>query len=285
MTLETRTVEIGDHRGPHAIKALSVAGLETCIHVPKYDLLFDIGRCPEWAVPVRNVLVSHGHTDHAGGLHFHTSHRTLQGMKPPQYFVPPEIGDLTVNALHVQNVLGGGVHDEAVVVCLAPGDTLDLNQSTFVQSFKTDHRVPAQGYIVLSRKNKVKAEYVGLKGSEYAKLRAQGVVFQEEVATPEVVYSGDTRIEGLLSDPIIGQARLLVTECSFIDGVIDLAREWGHIHLDEIVHALREGKLQNEQILLTHFSNRYKRDDILRALDEKVPAEYRDRITPIVNNS
>lgn len=48
---------------------------------------------------------------------------------------------------------------------------------------------------------------------------------------------------------------------------------------------LREGTLRNEHIVLTHFSNRYTRDDVLFALHDRVPAEFRGRITAVVNNS
>lgn len=284
--LTTQLVEVAEHAGPHAIKALSVAGLETCIHVPKYDLLFDIGRCPEWAVPVQNVFVSHGHTDHAGGLHFHSSHRALQGMLPPRYFVPERVKTQVDRALMEQVLLDGDRGPRAEVVDLSPGKgSFQFSKRLYVDPFPTNHRVPSQGYLVLGLKKKVKREYQNYTWTDYAKMRKDGVEFEEDVVTTDMAFSGDTRIEGLKGDPRVGSARVLISECSFVDGPVEQAREKGHIHIDEIVMCLREGTLRNEHIVLTHFSNRYTRDDVLFALHDRVPAEFRDRITAVVNNS
>lgn len=40
--------------------------------------------------------------------------------------------------------------------------------------------------------------------------------------------------------------------------------------------------LQNEAILLIHFSARYKPDDVLRLLDEHLPASLRLRVYPFL---
>ena len=58
------------------------------------------------------------------------------------------------------------------------------------------------------------------------------------------------------------------------------AREWGHTHLDELI--AQADAFQNEAILLIHFSARYKRSDILAALDAKLPPSLRGRVTPLL---
>ena len=70
--------------------------------------------------------------------------------------------------------------------------------------------------------------------------------------------------------------RVLVADAVSPEG----ARDFGHTHLDEI--CANAELFQNEAILLVHFSARYKRDDILAALHEKLPPSLRDRVTPLL---
>ena len=57
------------------------------------------------------------------------------------------------------------------------------------------------------------------------------------------------------------------------------ARAFGHTHLDELIAAA--DAFQNEAILLVHFSARYRRADIVAALDAKLPPALRGRVTPL----
>jgi hypothetical protein len=45
---------------------------------------------------------------------------------------------------------------------------------------------------------------------------------------------------------------------------------------------VKKNGLQNEAILLMHFSARYKPDDILRLLDQELPAFLRPRVYPFL---
>ena len=45
----------------------SVAGEETVVAVPQLDVCFDIGKAPDQLIHINNVLLTHGHMDHAGG--------------------------------------------------------------------------------------------------------------------------------------------------------------------------------------------------------------------------
>ena len=58
------------------------------------------------------------------------------------------------------------------------------------------------------------------------------------------------------------------------------ARGSGHIHLDELIE--RADLLQNEAILLTHFSARYSDQQIVAALDRRMPKHLRERVTPLL---
>ena len=58
---------------------------------------------------------------------------------------------------------------------------------------------------------------------------------------------------------------MLLLECSFLlPEDKDRAREYAHIHLDDILE--RAHLFENEAIVLTHFSQRYRPEEIRQAL-------------------
>ena len=44
--------------------------------LPSADVVFDTGRCPQRSVFARNVLITHCHLDHLGGLPHHIASRS-----------------------------------------------------------------------------------------------------------------------------------------------------------------------------------------------------------------
>ena len=47
--------------------SVSIGGQETCLILPQLKIAFDIGRCPQRAVYMDTLCVSHCHMDHVGG--------------------------------------------------------------------------------------------------------------------------------------------------------------------------------------------------------------------------
>jgi hypothetical protein len=78
------------------------------------------------------------------------------------------------------------------------------------------------------------------------------------------------------------RAKLLIMECTFVDDAVTVedAVAFGHTHINQIIaHAER---FQNDAILLTHFSARYKREDIMRNLHARLPPHLLRRVTPLL---
>jgi len=73
-----------------------------------------------------------------------------------------------------------------------------------------------------------------------------------------------------------------VLECTFLDDKVtaESARDKGHVHLDEIIE--RAELFENEAILLTHFSARYRAQDVRRILANKLPPGLVERVTPLL---
>jgi len=63
------------------IVGYSVAGEETVVSMPQLDVCFDIGKAPDQLISINNVLLTHGHIDHAAGIAYYLSHRKFCGQK------------------------------------------------------------------------------------------------------------------------------------------------------------------------------------------------------------
>ncbi|NOT30660.1 MAG: hypothetical protein HOP15_09465 [Planctomycetes bacterium] len=263
------------------LRALSVGGLETCHWLPRWRVAFDIGRCPLPVVDCRTVLFTHAHMDHLGGIAYHTATRALRKQPPPRYVVPHHCAADLARLFEVWRALDRS--DMAhTLIPLGPGEEHRLENGLVARPFRSPHSAPCQGYGLWSKKEKLKPEFHGRSGPELAELRRAGVVLADTLETPEFVFTGDTLIEVLEQEAVVRTARVLVLECTFVDQRVSVAeaRAKGHVHLDEIV--ARAELFQNEAILLTHFSARYRAHEIRSSLDAKLPPSLRARVTPLL---
>jgi ribonuclease Z len=80
--------------------------------------------------------------------------------------------------------------------------------------------------------------------------------------------------------PQLFAARVLLIECSFLfPEDRDRAREYAHIHLDDLL--ARADLFGNEAIVLTHFSQRYRPEEIRAAL-LAIPQPLASRVIPFL---
>jgi ribonuclease Z len=172
--------------------------------------------------------------------------------------------------------------DRGRMVCrlngVKPGDEIALSRENVVTVFGTTHTIPSVGYIVWDRRNKLKEEYHGLPGDKIRDLRLSGVEVTREVRVPLVAYTGDTSPGGLDNNPAVYQAKILITELSFIrpNHRREKIHKFGHMHLDDFLE--RADRFQNELIICAHFSTRYHPQEVRRYLDGKLPPHLRERI-------
>jgi ribonuclease Z len=263
------------------IDAVSIGGIETCIGLPGLGLSFDLGRTPDSAVGRDTVLFTHSHMDHLGGVAWHCATRSLRRMPPPTYVLGPEDAPVFQELVAVWRKLDrSGMAHRMVVV--GPGERWDLNPQWQVRPFRALHVVPCQGYGLWHQKKKLRPEFQGLAGEAIRELRGQGVEVTRLVESPEVVFCGDTRIEVVEREEVVRTARLLILECTFIDDEVSVAeaRSMGHVHLYEI--AERAQLFANETVLLTHFSPRFRKEEVLAALARRLPESLRTRVVPLL---
>lgn len=266
----------------HLVDGLSIGGVETCIDFPELKLCFDVGRCPDEAVLRPTVLFTHAHMDHMGGVAWHASTRELRGMPPPTYVVPREnvaaFGELFAAWRKLD-----GAEARHTVMPLGPGEELALPNRLVARPFRSPHRVPCQGYGLWRRVRKLKREHLSRTPSELRELgHSAGAAMYDWLEVPEIAFTGDTLIEVVEREEVVRKARLLVIEVTFLDERVSVeqCRSKGHVHLDEVVE--RADLFENEALLFTHFSARYRPDEIVAALDRRLPPRLRERVTALL---
>ena len=172
--------------------------------------------------------------------------------------------------------------DRGRMVCqlegVVPGQEIELSREHVVTVFATTHTIPSVGYLVWERRNKLKEEYHGLPGDKIRDLRLSGVQVTKEVRTPILAYTGDTSPAGLDNYPPAFQAKVLITEVSFIrpNHRREKIHKFGHMHLDDILE--RADLFKNELIICAHFSTRYHPQEVRRVMEAKLPPGLRERV-------
>lgn len=258
-----QTIDVAGYQ----IYGVSVAAMETCICIPSLSLAFDSGRCPPRAVSMKFMAITHGHCDHVHGLPLHLATRSLQKLPTPTYFVPPEIVPDVKNLVSAVAKLEQS-HFEFVVEGLSPSHPpVEFKKGWLLKSFPTTHPVPSQGYIVIKKKKKLKQKYIGTPGPELVKMRKAGTEIEDNIASPEICFTGDTSLDAIAKSDDCRRARVLITEMTFLDDFCspEHAENCGHIHIDQVIENSNLFD-ENESVVFTHFSARYSKADIRRAL-------------------
>lgn len=263
------------------VEGVSVGGLETCLCVPEYKLAFDIGRCPPRAVAMPTVLFTHAHVDHMGGVVHHCATRALRHMPPPTYVVPRVNADAFGRHFDVWRELDGGAMPHQVIP-LAPGEETLLRPGLVAQAYHSPHRAPCQGYVLFDEREKLLPELASASAETLVERRKSGLPVTSQRRSPELAFTGDTTIEGVLGSPDALRARRLIVEVTFLDQRVsrEKSHSMGHIHLDDI--AEHADAFENEALLFTHFSARYGPEEIVRRLDQGLPQHLRERVTPLL---
>ena len=259
-----------------AIEGVSIAGHESFFKIPGFHTLLEFGRAPDDTVGYATVCLTHGHLDHAAGLAHHASRRTLQGLPPARIFAPEEaVPDLEawLAISHRLENVDYGVH----VTPAVPGGTVALRNDLELKFLPGRHRVPTVGFLFSETRRKLKDEYLDLPGAKIAALRAGGVEVTRREDTPLLAYPGDCGPAIFDAAPELFRARVLLIECSFLlPEDRDRARVYEHLHIDDFLE--RAEAFENEVIVLTHFSQRYRPEEIRMALSA-LPETLARRVT------
>lgn len=270
------TVEVGGYK----FYGISIAAVQTCICIPSLSLAFDAGKSPSGAVPMRYMAITHGHSDHVYGLPLHLATRNLQKLPAATYFAPAEIEADIRNLVDAVGRLEGSVFEIELVPLTPASDAIEVKRDWLLKAFRTNHTVPSLGYILYKRKKKLKTDFAGKTGRELARLRQSGVELEDHTLIPEIAFTGDTRLDAIAESEDCRNARILITELTFLDDICspEQARKFGHIHIEEVIKRHDIFK-DNSHVIFTHFSARYSSDFITEAI-ARLPYGLRQKCIP-----
>jgi len=259
------------------IEGYSRAAVQSYWRIPELRIGFDLGAQPWDFMGTPTWMVTHTHLDHVSALPVYVARRRMMKMEPPTIYVPEEAMEDVRRLLLIMQRL-----DRGRMICqlhgVKPQQEIELSREHVITAFATSHTIPSLGYLVWERRNKLKEEYFGLPGEKIRDLRLSGVPVTREVRSPILAYTGDTSPAGLDNFPPVYQAKVLITELSFIRPSHRRERihKFGHMHLDDMIE--RADRFQNELIICAHFSTRYHPNEVRRIVEAKLPACLRERV-------
>ncbi len=257
--------------GELEIIGYSVAGEETVVAIPQLDVCFDVGKAPNRIIPINNILLTHGHMDHAAGIAYYLSHRNFCGQSPGTILAPQNLLGPIREVIDAWSRLDGNKLP-ANLVGVKAGDEYQIKPNLFTRVFPTKHSEGSVGYSVIERRKKLKSEYAGLAGPQIVELKSKGVEIDYPLEIPIVTYLGDTQHVDFSQLKYIVESKILIAECTFYEEEHTERAEAGrHMHINEFA-ALIE-KLQNEHIIITHTTQRTPMREIRRILKEAFSAE------------
>lgn len=254
----------------------SVAGEETVVAIPQLDVCFDVGKAPDQIISINNVLLTHGHMDHAAGIAYYLSQRNFCGMSAGTILAPQNLLKPIREIIDAWSRLDGNPIP-ANLVGVKPGDEYRIKPNLFAKVFPTKHSRGSVGFSVIERRKKLKPEYIGLAGPQIVELKKKGVEIDHPLEIPIVTYLGDTQYVDFSQLDYIAESKILIAECTFYeDDHTGRAEAGRHMHIDEFVTLLK--KLQNQRIIVTHTTQRTPMREIRKILKRALPTEKYDKV-------
>lgn len=251
---------------PYRVQGISIAGEQTCVHVPELDVAFDIGLCPRVALTADFVALSHGHMDHVAGLPYYFSQRIFQGMPPGSCVCHAEI------APALKTMMRGWVdleqqHTKHNIIPLEPDGQLEVKNNIYLRGIEMYHTVPAMGYAIIEHRSKLKEEYRDLPQEALRELKNGGTEITRTLEIPLIAYTGDTQMGPNLFRQEFAEANIVIAECTFIEGDHrDRAGVGKHLHIGDLQQLL--AVWQAEHVILIHLSRRTHIGAARQALDD-----------------
>lgn len=258
--------------GSYTVRGVSVGGVYTSLQVPELGVVFDVGMAPRSFATSETLFLSHGHVDHVGALASMLGIRALHGQKRPlRVFMPAEIVEHVEASLRAMSAMQHWPFD-IESIGMRPGDEVPLRKDVVVRAIKTYHPVASLAYQLVRRVSKLRPEFHGLPGGEIGARRAAGEDLFDVVDQLELAYATDTLIQVLDNAPSLYRSRVLILECTFLDDrkSLEAARSGCHVHLDEVLE--RAPLFENEHLVLMHFSQLYRPDEVWPLLQRRMPA-------------
>lgn len=252
------------------IEGYSRAAVQTCWRVNELKLLFDVGAQPWDFMGTSTAFITHAHLDHIAALPVYVSRRRMMKMDPPVIYLPDSAVDPAWKMLQMFRTLDRGAMP-CELIGLIGGDETELGREHIVKAVPTRHTIDSVGFVVYERRHKLKAEFRELTGTEIRDLRQAGTEVTDEQRIPVFAYTGDTSPPGLDNNPEFFEAKVLISELTFVapEHRKEKIHKHGHMHIDD--YRDRADRFQNELIIAGHLSTRYNESQVRRIVRQALP--------------
>jgi ribonuclease Z len=259
------------------IVGYSMAGEESVVAAPEFNVIFDIGRAPQDLINLDHVLLTHGHMDHAAGIAYYFSQRNFLGNPAGTVILPRPLAGPIKRLMQVWGEIEGHP-SPANIIPLDPGGEYTLRRNLIVRSFAVPHGAPSLGYSIVEHRHKLRPEFAQYSGRELADLKRKGVEIEFNTQVPMVAYCGDAALGNYLDLPHVSQAKVVIMECTFFDpDHVVRARAGRHMHAIDMPEAM--SRIQSEHVLVFHISRRTSLSMARKVLRSLLKKSDMDRIT------
>jgi ribonuclease Z len=264
--------------GPWKANAFSVASRATWIVLPALDLVLDVGAAVDAMRSRHRLFLSHLHLDHAQGLPMWVGWRQQQEEPPLIWLHHLRVDE--ADALLRAAAAANGHRWRYTLQGLAEGDTVPLDGRHTLHVFETPHHVPTLGALICQRRRRLHEAH---RASPPARVTPEML---EEHEVPVFCYTSDTTPELFDRRPDLLAAETLVTECSYVDGVLEYdpqdsstlgeRPEISHTHLRPL--ARRLAGFRGQHLVLGHFPASMLGTDFRALLLSRLPPYAAERL-------
>ncbi|HNQ24892.1 MAG TPA: MBL fold metallo-hydrolase [Phycisphaerae bacterium] len=256
---------------------VSLAGEETVVAAPEYNVCFDVGRAPREMISIDNVCLSHGHMDHAAGVAYYFSQRLFVGNSPGRVILHRSLAGPLQRLMAVWGEIEGH-YSPGEVIGVEPLEDVELRRGLLVRPFEVNHCPAALGFTLIEARHKLRPEFFGLPGPRLVELKRQGIDIQTPIELPLVTFTGDTAVGRFLDQPFVRDSQVLLIECTFFDQEhVVRARAGRHLHVADLPRVLEA--VPASRIVLIHLTRRTDLRLARRILEKTVPKNDLERIS------
>ncbi len=271
------TAMIEKRIGETLLVGYSLAGEETVIAAPELNVCFDIGKAPREVISIDHLCLSHGHPDHAAGLHYYFTQRWFINNSTGTAYVPEYLLRPIQDLMEVWTRIEGR-RTEARLVVARPGEDIPTRRDLVLRPFEVNHGVYSLGYSVVEVRHKLKPEFAEKTGPQLVELKKRGIAIENRLEVPLIAYCGDTATGDFLDLDHVRNARVLLMECTFFDEEhSDRARAGKHVHVRDLPQIM--SRVRSPHVVLFHVTRRTPIHFARKLLHEVLSPADRERTT------
>jgi len=259
------------HKMQLTVTGYSTALFSTWFFIEELGILFDAGDGVSSGLlqksrKIKQVFISHADRDHLGGLFQFNQLNARDGY--PIIYYPADCGSFpAIQSFsekfdpHVKGAIWKPITEKM---------DIPISRNLSVQSIRNGH-VPADAntakslsYVIIEKRKKLKEAFKHLQGKEIAQIsKEKGKDFIHEESSRKVFgYSGDTPVEDYER---WNNTDTLIHEATFLNNDVGLnIKSNKHSCLSDVMKMASE--ININQLILSHFSSRYKAEEIDNAI-------------------